>query len=103
MLRYGALLVIAASLYAEPHTYSIDASHASAEFSVRHLMVSNVKGNFGKFTGTAVWDPTNLATAKFEASVDVASVNTNQAKRDDHLRSADFFDVAKFPTMTFQS
>ena len=103
MTRLAAILILAASLYAEPQTYTIDASHATAQFSVRHLMVSNVKGTFGKFTGTAVWDPSNLAAAKLEASIDVASVNTNQAKRDEHLRSADFFDVAKFPTMTFKS
>ncbi|MBS1830472.1 MAG: polyisoprenoid-binding protein [Acidobacteria bacterium] len=103
MMRLAFAFLLGASLYAEPQTYSIDASHATAQFSVRHLMVSNVKGTFSKFSGKAVWDPSNLAAAKLEATIDVASVNTNQAKRDAHLRSADFFDVEKFPTMTFQS
>lgn len=103
MTKLAAILALAFSLHAEPHTYSIDASHATAQFSVRHLMVSNVKGTFGKFSGTAVWDPSNLAAAKLEATIDVASVDTNQAKRDAHLRSADFFDAERFPTMTFQS
>jgi polyisoprenoid-binding protein YceI len=100
MTKFAAILTLAFTLHAEPQTYSIDAAHATVQFSVRHLMVSNVKG---KFSGTAVWDPANLAAAKLDATVDVASVNTNQAKRDEHLRSADFFDVAKYPTMTFRS
>ncbi|MBL8222321.1 MAG: polyisoprenoid-binding protein [Bryobacterales bacterium] len=103
MIRFAAILALAASLHAEPQTYTIDASHATAQFSVRHLMVSNVKGTFGKFSGTATWDPANLGAAKLEATIDVASVNTNQIKRDEHLRSADFFDIAKFPSMTFKS
>jgi len=103
MIRFAAIVALAASLHAEPQTYTIDAAHATAQFSVRHLMVSNVKGTFGKFSGTATWDPANLAAAKLEATIDVASVNTNQIKRDEHLRSADFFDIAKFPSMTFQS
>jgi len=103
MIRFAAIVALAASLHAEPLTYAIDAAHATAQFSVRHLMVSNVKGTFGKFSGTATWDPANLAAAKLEATIEVASVNTNQPKRDAHLRSADFFDADMFPTMTFKS
>lgn len=103
MTRFAVALFLGVALYAEPQTYSIDAAHASAQFSVRHLMVSNVKGTFSKFSGKAVWDPSNLSAAKLEATIDVASVSTNQAKRDAHLRSADFFDAEKYPTMTFQS
>ena len=103
MIRIAAIVLFASILQGEPHNYTIDASHASAQFSVRHLMVSNVKGTFGKFTGKAVWDPADLSAAKLEGSVDVASVDTNQPKRDAHLRSADFFDAAKYPVMTFQS
>lgn len=105
MTRFASLsfFLCAASLFGESAAYTIDATHASAQFSVRHLMVSNVKGTFQKFTGEAVWDPANLAAAKLEATIDVASVNTNEPKRDAHLRSADFFDAAKHPTMTFQS
>ncbi|MBL8174424.1 MAG: polyisoprenoid-binding protein [Bryobacterales bacterium] len=103
MFRWTIFFALGAALFGAPQTYTIDAAHATAQFSVRHLMVSNVKGTFSKFSGTAVWDGANLAAAKLEGSIDVASVNTNQAKRDDHLRSADFFDVGKYPAMTFRS
>jgi polyisoprenoid-binding protein YceI len=105
MLRsqFLATLATAAVLSAAPATYTIDATHSSVEFSVRHMMVSNVKGSFQKVTGTAIYDPNNLAASKLEASIDVNTINTNEPKRDAHLKSPDFFDAAKYPAMTFKS
>jgi polyisoprenoid-binding protein YceI len=82
--------------------YDIDVAHTSISFSVRHLMVSKTHGRFEGFTGTVTIaeDPKD---SQVEVSIDVASVNTSEAKRDEHLRSADFFDVEQFPTMTFTS
>ena len=88
---------------ASASTWSIDPDHSNIGFSVRHLMVSNVKGNFVKFEGTADLDDRDIAKSKVTASIDVNSISTNVQKRDEHLRSADFFDVEKYPTMTFVS
>lgn len=84
-------------------TWTIDPDHSNIGFKVRHLMVSNVKGNFNKFTGTVEVNDKELSKSKVEVSIDTSSINTNVQKRDEHLRSADFFDVAKYPTMTFVS
>ena len=83
--------------------YTIDTTHSSVQFSVRHMMVSNVRGEFAKVTGAVSYDPNDIAATKIEATIDAATINTREPKRDAHLKSADFFDVAKFPTMTFQS
>jgi polyisoprenoid-binding protein YceI len=84
-------------------TWNIDATHSHAEFKVRHLMISNVKGSFPKVSGVLTLDESDLTNSSVEASIDVASVETRDAQRDAHLKSADFFDVEKFPTMTFKS
>jgi len=81
----------------------IDPAHTAAHFSVRHLMISNVRGEFTKVTGTATIDPVNPAKSSVEVSIDANSINTREPQRDDHLRSADFFDVANYPTLTFRS
>lgn len=83
--------------------YKIDGSHSKAGFAVKHLMVSTVRGDFSKVSGTIVYDEKNPAATKVNASIDVTAVNTNEPKRDEHLKSPDFFDVAKFPTITFVS
>jgi polyisoprenoid-binding protein YceI len=87
----------------EPAAYAIDPSHSRVGFSVRHLMVSNVRGEFKKFTGKAFIDERNPSACKVDLDVDPASVDTGEAKRDAHLRSPDFFDTAKFPKLTFVS
>jgi polyisoprenoid-binding protein YceI len=84
-------------------TWEIDPAHSSIQFGVRHLMISTVKGKFPKFTATAVADEKEPTRAIVEASIDTASIDTGEAKRDEHLRSPDFFDVAKYPTITFKS
>lgn len=84
-------------------TYQIDSAHTHAQFKVRHLIVSNVKGDFDKVTGTVVLDDDNPSASSINITVDVASISTREPQRDAHLKSADFFDVEKFPTMTFVS
>lgn len=84
-------------------TYQIDPAHTSVHFSVRHMMVSNVRGEFGKVSGTVRFDPDNPANSTVEATIDASSIATRDEQRDGHLKSADFLDVEKFPTITFQS
>jgi polyisoprenoid-binding protein YceI len=93
----------AATVPALAETWSVDASHSTVGFAVRHMMVSNVKGSFDKFTASVEGSPADPATAKISATIEIGSVNTREPKRDEHLRSADFFDAAKFPQMTFAS
>lgn len=84
-------------------TYELDPYHSSIQFKVKHLMITNVKGVFEKFKGTVAIDEKDITKSKVNVTIEMASVNTNIAKRDEHLRSADFFDTAKFPVMTFVS
>jgi len=84
-------------------TYTIDPAHSSADFKVRHLMVSNVRGEFSGISGTVTFDPENPAASKVEAKIPVATIQTRDPQRDAHLKSADFFDVEKFPEITFVS
>jgi polyisoprenoid-binding protein YceI len=97
------LLAIAALLPAFAQTYTIDTAHSSAQFSVRHLMVSNVKGEFNKMTGSITWDKSKPGAISIDATIDVNTISTREPKRDEHLRSADFFDAAKYPSITFKS
>ena len=95
-------LVLAAGLLPAAD-YKIDSAHSAAEFKVKHLMVSNVRGTFSKVNGMLEFDAKNLATAKVDATIDVATVDTREPDRDKHLKSPDFFDAEKFPQMTFKS
>ncbi len=83
--------------------WNIDAEHSSIGFKVRHLMVANVKGLFEKYQGTVEIDEKDITKSKVSVTIETASINTNVTKRDEHLRSADFFDVVKYSTMTFVS
>jgi polyisoprenoid-binding protein YceI len=83
--------------------YIIDPSHSTASFSIKHMMIAKVHGGFEKLTGSFSLDPQNLAQSQIEASIDTASINTRENQRDNHLKSADFFDVEKFPSITFKS
>ncbi len=81
----------------------VDGSHSTAGFSVKHLMITNVRGEFHKVEGKVSWDPSKPEATTIDATVDVTSLNTHDEKRDGHLKSPDFFDVEKFPTLTFKS
>ena len=96
-----ALLPIAG--LAEIREWRIDTSHSAAHFSVRHMMVSNVRGQLGNITGTVKYDPADPVTAVVNARIEASTIDTRQAKRDAHLRNPDFLDVEKFPAITFQS
>jgi polyisoprenoid-binding protein YceI len=95
----------ATSLFAqaETSTWKIDTPHSGAEFSIRHMGLSNVHGKFGNVNGTILLDDKDFTKSSVNATVDVTTVDTGVTKRDDHLKSADFFEVAKYPTMTFVS
>ena len=99
----AVIVTLAIPAFASASSWNIDPDHSNVGFKVRHLMVSNVKGSFDKHSGTVDIDDKDITKSKVEVTIDTASINTNVQKRDEHLRSADFFDVAKYPTMTFVS
>jgi polyisoprenoid-binding protein YceI len=84
-------------------TWNIDPVHSVAEFKVKHMMISNVKGQFTGLQGALTLDEANLTNSHVQASIDAASITTRDAQRDAHLKSADFFDVEKFPALSFKS
>lgn len=92
----------AAPMY-DAATFQVDPSHSAVGFSVRHFALARVHGTFDKFSGTVFLDEKMPANSSIDVSVDVASVNTREPKRDGHLKSPDFFDAKKFPKMTFKS
>jgi polyisoprenoid-binding protein YceI len=83
--------------------YQIDPAHSAAQFKVRHMMIANVKGEFTKVSGTVTSDPSDPAAVQIQAAIEASSISTRDEQRDGHLKSADFFDVARYPTITFQS
>ena len=97
-----ALLVMLPVL-AHADTWSIDPAHTNVEFTVRHMMISNVKGQFQKTAGTITVNGSDAASAQIDATIDASSVDTRVERRDMHLKSPDFLDVAKYPTITFKS
>ncbi|MFZ5929513.1 MAG: YceI family protein [Acidobacteriota bacterium] len=96
-------LALAAAPAALAQSYTIDSAHSKAQFSVRHMMVSNVRGEFSKMKGTIDYDEKDPSAIRIEATIEVASINTGEPKRDEHLKSPDFFDAAKYPVITFRS
>lgn len=86
-----------------PNQWQVDGSHSSANFSVRHLMVSTVRGQLGPVSGTVEYDGKDVRTIKADVTIDVKAINTQNANRDNDLRGTEFFDAAKYPTITFKS
>ncbi len=100
-MRTLSILFLSAAAYGAE--YTIDSAHSAATFGVRHMMISTVRGHFSKVTGKVSYDPKNPAACKVEATVDATTIDTREPKRDAHLKSPDFLDIAKFPTLTFLS
>jgi polyisoprenoid-binding protein YceI len=84
-------------------TYQIDPAHSGVHFSVRHLMLSNVRGTFSGVKGTVVYDPADPSATQVDATIDAATISTGDPKRDGHLKTADFLDVEKYPAITFKA
>jgi polyisoprenoid-binding protein YceI len=84
-------------------TYRIDPAHTSAHFTVRHMMITNVRGAFSGVEGKVLYDPESPSESSVEATIDARTIHTNEPQRDAHLKSADFLDVDKYPTITFKS
>lgn len=106
MRWYTSFFTLSACLWLSPvqaSTWSLDADHSTIGFSVKHAMISNVHGNFRKASGTLEYDEKDISKSKVEIEIAVDSIDTRNEKRDGHLKSPDFFNVAKFPTMTFKS
>ncbi len=101
-LRTLSLLALFIVSAAQAADYDVDASHSNVDFKIRHMM-SKVSGNFGKFSGTFSFDAKKPEAAKGVFTVEAASINTNNEKRDGHLKGEDFFNVGKFPTLTFNT
>lgn len=99
-LAFATILLIATTAQADVQTYAIDKTHSNVNFKIRH-MLSKATGSFPTFSGTIALDPDKRDAVTVSAEIDVASINTAEPKRDAHLRGEDFFDVAKYPTMTF--
>jgi len=100
--RFVLVWILGSASLAAAATYRVDPAHSSVLFHIRHLFTT-VTGRFSTFEGTIVYDDKQAAATKVDGSIDAASIDTNVKKRDDHLRSADFFDVEKFPKIAFQS
>lgn len=101
VLAFGALLFVTAATAQD--SWQIDPKHTAAQFSVRHLGISTVRGAFTKVSGSANYNPSNLSKTSIDVTIDAASVDTRVSMRDDDLRSPNFFDVQKFPNITFKS
>src|SRR5436190_3305613 len=106
MIRAGAIavsLLCAVAVHAQEATWKIDPLHSAAHFSVRHMMISTVRGEFGGVNGTIVYDPKNPTKTSINATIDCTTLNTGTPKRDEEMKGPEFFDVKKYPNMKFQS
>ena len=103
MKPFLLLISLGLSLFAQPVHWRIDPLHSSAQFSVKHLMISTVRGQFGGVKGSVVYDPSNPAAATVEATIDCSTVNTGEPKRDADLKTDQFFDIKRYPLMSFKS
>ena len=98
-----AFLLISASTTLAADKYAIDPVHCHIGFSVKHLVINNIKGRFNDYTGAIVYDEQDITKSSVEITIKTASINTDFKFRDDHLRAPDFFDVVKYPEITFKS
>jgi len=98
-----AVVLFATAAFAQGSEWQIDPGHTTVGFSVRHMGISNVHGRFGKVSGSATVDDSDLTKSTVNASIDIASIDTGNQNRDNDLRSPNYFDAAQFPTMTFKS
>ena len=102
-MKFFITLLSAFALHAQAVSWHIDPQHSSAQFSVKHMMISTVRGQFGGVRGAVVYDPKNPTSATVEATIDCSTVFTGEPKRDAQLKTAEFFDVKNYPVMKFQS
>jgi polyisoprenoid-binding protein YceI len=105
-LALAAAVTLVASVLAQPpgpSTWTIDPGHSAARFSVKHMMVSTVRGTLGKVMGTIEYDGKTVESIKADVTIDLATINTDNDSRDKDLKSPDFFDIAKYPTVKFKS
>ena len=100
---FTAFFMLTISAAAEVQTWQIDPNHTAAQFSVRHMGISTVRGAFTKVSGSAQYDPSNPTKTVVDATIEATSVDTRVSMRDEDLRSPNYFDVAKYPTITFKS
>jgi hypothetical protein len=98
-----ALAIAPALAFGQAATWNVDGAHTRAGFSVKHLVISDVKGEFDKLSGKVQLDDADLSKSSVEVTIEAASISTRDEKRDGHLKSADFFDVARYPTLVFKS
>ena len=98
----AGVLLSATAAFAQTSTWTIDKNHTEVNFQIRHAAVSTVRGSISNVTGAVIWDEKDLSKASVSATIDTTTVSTNNEARDKHLKSPDFFNVEKFPTMTFQ-
>ncbi len=102
-LQLALLFCLFVSPITAQNSWRIDSNHSAAHFAVRHMMISTVRGDFSGVKGTVIYDPKQPAPASVEAIIDCSTVNTGVAKRDEQLKSEDFFDIKRYPTMKFKS
>jgi len=103
LFSLAVIAALALPAFAATETWQIDPPHTSAQFSVRHMGISTVRGAFTKISGTVQYDPSDVAKSALDVTIDATSLDTRVEMRDNHVKSADFLDVAKYPTITFKS
>jgi polyisoprenoid-binding protein YceI len=103
VMAFGLAAILAVPAFAATTTWTLDPAHTNAQFTIRHLGISNVQGEFTKIAGTVQLDDANVSNSSVSVTIDATSIDTRVSRRDDDLKSDHFFNVAQFPTITFQS